>query len=60
MEAWIAFWKYILGGGVVVYYLMALFLVPIAFRDMVALARKLSKNGSDDGPGDPNAQPIKQ
>lgn len=56
MEAWIAFWKYILGGGVVVYYLMALFLVPIAFRDMVALARKLSKNGSDDGPDDPNAQ----
>ena len=46
MEAWIAFWKFVLGGGVAVYCLMALFLVPLAFRDVLALIRKLGR-GSD-------------
>lgn len=43
METWIAFWKIVIGGCVAVYYLMAILLVPVAFRDMVALARKLKQ-----------------
>ena len=35
METWISFWKIVLGGCVVVYYLMAIFLVPVAFRDTI-------------------------
>jgi len=47
MEAWIGFWKIILGGSVAVYYLMAILLVPVAFRDMIALARKLKQRQNE-------------
>lgn len=48
MEMWIAFWKFVLGGSVVIYYLLALFIVPLAFRDLRLLIGKLGRGGGQD------------
>ena len=52
METWIAFWKFVLGGGVVVYYLLALFVLPLACRDLRALVRKLGRGDNSNADGD--------
>ncbi len=47
MEWWIALWKGVLVVFTIAYYLLALFIVPTAFRDVVSLARKLGKNSGE-------------
>ena len=47
MEWWIAFWKVVVYVSTGAYYLMALFIVPAAFRDVLALARKLGNHDTE-------------
>lgn len=44
MNEWLIFWKLLCIINVVVYYLMAVILVPMAIRDMIILIRKLNIN----------------
>jgi len=46
MNGWLAFWKWVCIINVVLYYLIAIVLVPMAIRDVIILVRRLniSKN----------------
>jgi len=50
MTWWITFWKVVLIGSTVAYYLLAVFIVPAAFRDVLKLTRSLGKAGTEEKP----------
>ena len=47
MEWWIAFWKVVVYVSTAAYYVMALFIVPAAFRDVRSLIRRLGNGDSE-------------
>ena len=52
MDGWITFWKVVVVGSTAAYYLLTVFIVPAAFRDVVNLTRSLGKPEPDaDPPG---------
>jgi hypothetical protein len=50
MTWWITFWKVVLIGGTAAYYLLAVFIAPAAFRDVLKLTRALGKAGTEAEP----------
>lgn len=50
MEGWIVFWKVVVYVSTVAYYVMALFIVPAAFRDVLDLTRRLGNRGEESPP----------
>ena len=46
MTWWITFWKVVLIGSTAAYYLLAVFIIPAAFRDVLKLTRSLGKAGT--------------
>lgn len=44
MQAWIAFWKYFCLIGIIIFYILVAFILPLGIKDLVSLFRDLSKN----------------
>ena len=42
MHDWMIFWKVTCIVGIAIFYLLVLFLIPFAIKDLMALFRKLS------------------
>ena len=49
MHAWMIFWKVTCIAGIAIFYLLVLFLIPFAIKDLMNLFKKLSlgKGNSD-------------
>ena len=44
MQAWIAFWKYFCLIGIIIFYILVTFILPLGIKDLVSLFRDLSKD----------------
>ena len=47
MDAWITFWKYFCLIGIIIFYILVVFIIPLGIRDIILLFKKLSGDRRD-------------
>ena len=47
MQAWIIFWKYFCIIGIILFYILVVFILPLGIKDLISLFRDLSHTSSN-------------